>query len=85
MTYPNMRSGSPAPRPLLPDRGYFRLRPRAESPLPQTRAASPAPNAILAANDDEPRKWYEIRNPLWVIVIGMGVLFGAMAFIVASG
>jgi hypothetical protein len=51
----------------------------------QTRAALLAPDALLSANDGGPRKWYEIRNPLWVIAIGMGVLFSAMALIVASG
>jgi hypothetical protein len=44
-----------------------------------------ATGSLVAANDDEPRKWYEIRNPLWVIVIGMGFLFATMALIVASG
>jgi hypothetical protein len=40
---------------------------------------------MVAANDDGPRKWYQIQNPLWVIAIGMAVLFAVMALIVAYG
>jgi len=37
------------------------------------------------ANDDAPRKWYQVRNPLWVIVMAMAFQFSVMALIVALG
>jgi hypothetical protein len=41
----------------------------------------------MAANDDDddgPRKSYQIRNPLWVIVIALATLFTVLALVVAS-
>jgi hypothetical protein len=41
----------------------------------------------MAANDDDddgPRKPYQIRNPLWVIVIALAALFTVLALVVAS-
>jgi hypothetical protein len=69
MTHPNMNSGLPVPMARVVDQTYFRA----------------SRSTASAANDDAPRKWYEIRNPLWVIVIGMAVLFTVMALTVALG
>jgi hypothetical protein len=48
--------------------------------LEQAQYRYPATSASAA-----PRRRYEIRNPLWVIVIGMAFLFAMMALIVALG
>ncbi len=81
MTHPHMKSAPPLPMARMAERTYFRSPPRTASAAPRTTM----PMLQAAASDDEPRKWYEIRNPLWVIVIGMAFLFAAMALIVALG
>ena len=44
-----------------------------------TRGAQPA------ANEDEAATADPVRNPLWIIAMGMACLFGAMAAIMALG
>jgi hypothetical protein len=71
MTYPKLKSDAAAPGSPVVDYPY--LRPSLTDPL-------------VPANDDEgPRKWYQIRNPLWVIVVAMAFLFTVMALFVALG
>jgi hypothetical protein len=53
--------------------------------LPPTPAALHTIEALVAANDDGPRKWYQVRNPLWVIVMAMAFQFSVMALIVELG
>jgi hypothetical protein len=85
MTEPNMKSRSPALMTLMASDTYFRPTQSADSEPSQTEEALRAFNPGAAANDDAPRKWYQIRNPLWVVVIGMGFMFAVMALIVALG
>jgi hypothetical protein len=85
MTHPNLKSGLPVPMARVLDQAYFRSSPSTAPVTPRTNTLPRTVDRRLAANDDAPRKWYEIRNPLWVIVIGMAILFGAMALIVALG
>ena len=87
MTHPNMKSRVPALMTLMGDYAHYRASPSAEPETPPTHEALPATDPRVAANDDddEPRKWYQIQNPLWVIVIGMGFLFVVMALILALG
>ena len=85
MTYLKLNSAAPLPGPPVVGYPYLRSSASAYLRAPQTSEAPPATDPREAANDDGPRKWYEIRNPLWVIVIGMAVLFAVMALIVALG
>jgi hypothetical protein len=86
MTLPNMKSSSPAPMTLVGGQTYFRLSPSVGSAVPPTHEALRTTDPGVAANDDDaPRMWYQIQNPLWVIVIGMAFLFAVMALIVALG
>ena len=48
-----------------------------------TAAALAAADARCAANDDTAATQNTTHNPLWVIVIGMGCLFGVMAAVMA--
>jgi hypothetical protein len=86
MTHPNMKSRVPALMTLMGDYAHYRPSPSAErETLPVHEAARPTDPRVAVNDDDEPRKWYQIQNPLWVIVIGMGFLFAVMALIVALG
>ena len=85
MTHPNLKSGLPVPMARTVDQAHFRHSPSGASAAPRA-AALPRTTALqVGTNDEAPRKWYEIRNPLWVIVIGMAFLFAMMALIVALG
>jgi hypothetical protein len=86
MTYLKLKSGAPVPgAPVLDYYPYLRSSASAHLTAPQTPELPPATDPREAANDDGPRKWYQIRNPLWVIVIAMAFLFTVMALIVALG
>jgi hypothetical protein len=86
MTYPNIRFRAPVPRASVIDYPYFRASASADSTAPQTQRVLPATDPPEAANDEDgPRRWYQIRNPLWVIAIGMAFLFAVMALFVALG
>ena len=88
MTHPNMKSRLPALMTLMGSHTHARLSQRADRAPPLTAEAVRAPDPRVAANDDDdegPRKWYQIRNPLWVIVSGMAFLFAVMALTVAFG
>jgi hypothetical protein len=86
MTYLKLKSGAQVPRATVVDY-YPYLRSSASTHLtaPQAPELPPATDPREAANDEGPRKWYQIRNPLWVIVIGMAFLFTVMALFVALG
>jgi hypothetical protein len=88
MTHPNMKSRLPALMTLMGDHAHSRSSPRVDWEAPQTREALPPPAPQVAANDDDddgPRKWYQIRNPLWVIAFAMGFLFAVFALVLALG
>jgi hypothetical protein len=85
MTHPNMNSRLPVPMARVVEQAHFRSSPSAISVAPRTDTVLRTVDPRVAANDDTPRKRYEIRNPLWVIVIAMAFLFTAMALIVALG
>jgi hypothetical protein len=88
MTHPNMKSRLPALMTLMGNHTHGRLSQRSDWAALPTREAVRAPDSRVAAKDDDDdgfRKWYQIRNPLWVIVSGMGFLFAVMALIVALG
>lgn len=87
MTPPNMKLRAPALLALTGGRTYLHLPPSAGMAAPRTDAPQDSADARVAARDDDQglRKWDEIRNPLWVIAIGMAFLFTAMALVVALG
>ncbi len=88
MTHPNMKSRLPALMTLMADHAHSRSSPRVDWEAPRTQEALPPADAQVAANDDDdegPRKWYQIRNPLWVIAFAMGFLFAVFALILALG
>jgi hypothetical protein len=69
-TQPIMRSGAPVLTAL---------------PAHLTSAPVRASQPRVVATDDAPEKWYQIQNPLWVIVIGNALLFTVTALGVALG
>jgi hypothetical protein len=83
MRLQNLIAEFPVRRERVPNPTQFGSSP--QSPLPRTYPALHATNAIVGANDDAPRKWYQVRNPLWVIVMAMAFQFSVMALIVALG
>jgi hypothetical protein len=88
MTHPNMKSRLPALMTLMGDHAHSRLPSRVDREAPQTLEAVSPVDPQVAANDDDddgPRKWYQIRNPLWVIAFAMGFLFAVFALILALG
>jgi len=42
-------------------------------------------SAHAAANDEAAENLDEIRNPLWIVAIGMACMFGVMAAVIALG
>jgi hypothetical protein len=78
----NAKSGSPVLTALLAHT-HFRSAPSGNSVAPQALAAVRTTDSREATNDDAPEKWYQIHNPLWVIVIGKAFLFSVMAIVVA--
>jgi hypothetical protein len=49
----------------------------------QATIAVPTANAGAAANDDLDAAPNDLRNPLWIIAIGMGFFFGLSAAVMA--
>jgi hypothetical protein len=61
---------------------------KATPDLPLTAAVVPlaVPDASPAANDDSiPTVENDLRNPLWIIAIGMAWFFGITAAVIAFG
>jgi hypothetical protein len=85
MTHPNVKLESPVP-----------ATPRVDHPFPRSPGSSggderltlslpTTAQAYTAANDDAADSPEGIRNPLWIIAIGMACFFGAAAVVVALG
>jgi hypothetical protein len=85
MTISNMKSRAPALIALMGEHAHFRSSPSAYSAAPLNEALRTTDPGVAANDDDGPRRWYQVRNPLWVIVIGMAFLFTVMALILALG
>jgi hypothetical protein len=86
MTHPNVKPQSPVraipgvddhPSPRAPGSSGGDVRPALA--LPTTAEAR------AAANDDAADTPEGIRNPLWIIAIGMACFFGAAALVMALG
>ena len=84
MTVANLRPEPPVPAALA------QHDPSLSSPASPDSYASPAAlptrtSARAAANDDAVENLEEIRNPLWIVAIGMACMFGVMAAVIALG
>jgi|HubBroStandDraft_1064217.scaffolds.fasta_scaffold16980_2 hypothetical protein len=85
MTHPDVQARSPLPAALAVQQGFFgRPTGRAAVAAP-SEALLAAPDAGLAANDDPGTPQNAVRNPLWVVVIGMACMFGVFAAVMALG
>jgi hypothetical protein len=83
MTDLNLKPGSPAVALAVHDPSLGS--PAGSAPdAPPTIALLTLADARAAANDDAATPDV-IRNPLWVVAIGMACLFGVMAVVMALG
>jgi hypothetical protein len=71
MTDPNLNSGSPVPTAFAVDK-------TCAAPIVARLSRL---QALGAANDDAAASSHAIRNPLWIVVIGMACMFGVMALV----
>ncbi|HSY06059.1 MAG TPA: hypothetical protein VK803_08930 [Steroidobacteraceae bacterium] len=75
MRNPNVIPRSPQPMALT----------AADSALAPTAALLTGADAHAAANDDAAAPVNTVRNPLWIVVVGMACMFGVMAVVIALG
>jgi hypothetical protein len=85
MTYMNVKSGSPVPTAPAVDYPSFDSSPSSATGAPPTFARLSTAEARGAANDDAAASPNAIRNPLWIVVIGMACLFGVMVLVTSLG
>lgn len=85
MTRPNMKPESPVPAPPGVDDPFPRSATSSAVDGPPTVALLTTPKARAAANDDAAETLDAIRNPLWIILIGMACLFGVATVVMALG
>jgi hypothetical protein len=57
---------------------------KAESPLAAPVGSVAAPDTRPAANDESIPVVNDLRNPLWIIAIGMAWFFGITAAVIAA-
>jgi hypothetical protein len=85
MTHPNAKPGSTEPELLAVHDSSV------NSPTAYAIVAPPTVNVLVtadapgAANDDTAATQNTIRNPLWIIVMGLACVFGVMAAVMAVG
>jgi hypothetical protein len=85
MTQPNIKPESPVPAtPAVDDPSPRSPGSSAVNGRP-TLALLTTAEAGMAANDDAADTLEGIRNPLWIIAIGMACFFGAAAVVMALG
>jgi hypothetical protein len=85
MTPPDVQARSPLPAALAVQQAFFgRPTGRAAVAAPSD-ALLAAPDAGSAANDDPGTRQNALRNPLWIVVIGMACMFGVFAAVMALG
>jgi hypothetical protein len=85
MTDLNVKSGSRVPTALAVDGPSFDSSLRSAAGAPPTVARLSKSEGRAAANDDAVASPNAIRNPLWIVVIGMARLFGVMALVTSLG
>jgi hypothetical protein len=84
MTHPDVQARSPLPAGLAVQQSFFG-RPTGRAAVAAPSVALAAPDAGSAANDDPGTPQNAVRNPLWVVVIGMACMFGVFAAVMALG
>jgi hypothetical protein len=85
MTHPNVKPESPVPAIPGVDHPCPRAPGSSASDVRPALALPATAEARAAANDDAADTPEEIRNPLWIIAIGMACFFGAAALVMALG
>lgn len=84
MTHPDVKVGSPAPAAPAVQKAFVGP-PAGLAAAPPTGALLAAPDGGSAANDDAATPQNTVRNPLWIVVIGMAWMFGVIAAVMALG
>ena len=85
MTYMNVKSGSQVPTALAADDPSFGSSASSAANATPTVGRLGTTDVRAAANDAVAASTHAIRNPLWIVVIGMACLFGTMALILSLG
>lgn len=85
MTHPDVQAGSPLPAALAVQKAFFGPPMGAAGVAPPSGAVLVAPDAGSAANDATATPQNTLRNPLWIVVIGMACMFGVFAAVMALG
>jgi len=85
MTHPNVKPESPVPATPGVDHPSPRSPGSSGGDVRPTLALLRRAEARAAANDDAADTPEGIRNPLWIIAIGMACFFGAAAVVMALG
>jgi hypothetical protein len=85
MTDLNVNSGSPVPKAVaVGDPSFAPSRGAVAGAAPTVPRLSKL-ETRGAANDDVAANPRAIRNPLWIVVIGMACMFGVMALVISLG
>jgi hypothetical protein len=85
MTRPNVKPGSTEPALLAIHAPFPRSPTSSVALVPPMVASLTTADARAAANEEEAATPDAIRNPLWVIAMGLACLFGVMAAVIALG
>jgi hypothetical protein len=83
MTDPNRKSGAPVPAASAAHDPSFASSPRSSGGAEPTVAQLSRLGTRAAANDDGAASPHAIRNPIWIVVIGMACMFSVMALVIA--
>jgi hypothetical protein len=85
MRHPNMKAESPVPATPGADQLLSRSAATSAADGASTVALLTRVQARAAANDDAAETPGAVRNPLWLILIGMACFFGVAAVLMALG
>lgn len=85
MTHPNLKPGSPESAVLAVHDPSLGSPTSSDTDTSPTVALPIMADARAAANDDAAASLNAIRNPLWIIAIGLACFFGATAVLLSLG
>ena len=81
----NVKPWSPVPTALALNEPSFDSSSISAAAAPPAASLLSTADAQEAANDDVAAIHKAIRNPVWIVVIGMACLFGVMALVTSLG
>lgn len=85
MTPPDVKAGSPLPAALAVRKALVDPPTGSAAVAPPSGGLLVAPHAGSAANDATATPQNTLRNPLWIVAIGMGCMFAVFAAVMALG